>query len=167
MNKKIIIRKAKPEDAKSVAKVHVDSWIETYSGHIPDEVLSKINVNQREKMWEEIIIKNKDFLFLATINDSIIGFLSAGRPRDLVDSADIEIFALYLLKNYHKQRIGYQLYKRLIKEVGTKNILIWVLENNPHRTFYERIGGSVISSKNEEIFGTIVKEVAYLVSTNE
>ena len=37
------IRAAKPADAGSLARVHVDSWRSTYTGILPDEFLAGLS----------------------------------------------------------------------------------------------------------------------------
>ena len=40
-------------------------------------------------------------------------------------------------------------------------MLLWVLENNPSRTFYERLGGIVVGQKPDTVGDTAVTLVAY------
>jgi len=45
----IIIRKALPVNAEAVAKVHVQSWQETYRGIMEDEYLDKLSIKSAKK----------------------------------------------------------------------------------------------------------------------
>ncbi|WP_154657953.1 hypothetical protein [Fictibacillus gelatini] len=43
------IRKARVEDARPIAKVHVESWRTTYKGMMEDDVLKQLSVDERNK----------------------------------------------------------------------------------------------------------------------
>ena len=49
----ILIRKAELEDAKGIAKVHVDSWRTTYKGIVPDTFLENLSYENREQIWKK------------------------------------------------------------------------------------------------------------------
>ncbi len=46
-----LIRTARPDDARSVAEVHVASWRHAYRGLLPDDYLERLSVDDREAMW--------------------------------------------------------------------------------------------------------------------
>lgn len=49
----IRVRRATPADAAGMAKVHVESWRETYRGVMSDDVLDDPDfVARRERFWE-------------------------------------------------------------------------------------------------------------------
>ena len=47
------IRKAKLVDAKGIAHVHMDSWLATYRGIVPDTYLDQISYGAREELWND------------------------------------------------------------------------------------------------------------------
>lgn len=50
------LRRAVPADAPSMARVHVDTWRETYRGLMRDGVLDDPGlVNSREKFWNAVL----------------------------------------------------------------------------------------------------------------
>lgn len=51
------IVKANLHDAKEIARVHVDSWRETYEGIMPKEVLDKKSYEKRGALWKQILQK--------------------------------------------------------------------------------------------------------------
>src|SRR5580700_11026321 len=46
------LRKAELIDAPKIARVHVASWLETYKGILPDEMLAALSVERRTHAWE-------------------------------------------------------------------------------------------------------------------
>lgn len=39
----MILREARLDDASAIARVHVDTWLSTYRGIVPEEYLSKLS----------------------------------------------------------------------------------------------------------------------------
>lgn len=79
----IIIRKANIEDAKEIVEVKMSSWLTSYKGLIPDEVLK----NRQDTMKERIIktekqIKEYNNIYVAVDNDKVIGTMSYGKSRN-------------------------------------------------------------------------------------
>lgn len=56
MSQALSIRQAVPADAQAMAKVHVESWRETYRGLMSDAVLDDpAMLDWREKFWTEVL----------------------------------------------------------------------------------------------------------------
>jgi FR47-like protein len=56
------------------------------------------------------------------------------------------------------------LLKTVVEKLSQANInsmLVWVLANNPACQFYEKLGGEIVDSKQQERGGAILTEVAY------
>jgi hypothetical protein len=49
------IRMAEIADSEGIAKVHVDSWHETYSGLICHDYLNSLSYIEKNEKWKEII----------------------------------------------------------------------------------------------------------------
>lgn len=61
-----------------------------------------------------------------------------------------EVYAIYVLKEYQNQNIGRNLMKYSIEKLskmGLISFLVWVLESNPYKQFYEKLGGTQIDRK--------------------
>ncbi|ENB3908758.1 N-acetyltransferase, partial [Acinetobacter baumannii] len=69
------IRIASFKDALSIAEVHVQSWKETYTGMIKQEILNKLNVLDKQQLWKEISRSPDHKLFIYTENGVVKGFL--------------------------------------------------------------------------------------------
>ncbi|WP_018924413.1 GNAT family N-acetyltransferase [Salsuginibacillus kocurii] len=160
------IREARREDAPAIAYVHVNSWRTTYEGVVPQAFLNDLNVEQRTASWEEIIASKQTAIFVAENDeDEVVGFVSGGQERSGEYSPGRgEIFAIYLLKEVQGQGIGRKLLAPFIerlKEEGYESLLVWVLEENPSRTFYEKLGGDIIDSDTIKIAGKTFDEIGY------
>jgi GNAT superfamily N-acetyltransferase len=160
------IRQAKTDDVSSLARVHVQSWIETYTGLMPQSVLDGITLEAREEQWIRTLESPAMRVFVAELNGEIIGFTSL-TARESEDFA--ELFTLYVLKAHHGQGIGLKLWNAVLEFLKTQNIkrlVLWVLENNPTRGFYEHLGGISSARKTETMNDAQIIEVMYSFDLN-
>ena len=79
------IRLATPDDAHALAVMHIASWHETYTGLLPDKILSSLSVESRAAAWSKILLEpattHSTVVFLAEHQETIIGFGSCGAQR--------------------------------------------------------------------------------------
>ncbi|GAB3806925.1 GNAT family N-acetyltransferase [Virgibacillus kimchii] len=160
----MIIREANLEDAKGIAKVHVDSWQTTYENIVPSEYLAKLTYESREQLWLKNI--SDGGVYVAENNKGeIVGFSSGGKERsNKYENFDGELYAIYILKAYQGQGIGMELLKPIvekIKAMGINSMLVLVLKDNPSRYFYEALGGKKIDTLEIEIVGKKLFECVY------
>lgn len=159
------IRKASIGDAGGIASVHVNSWITTYKGIIPDDYLNSLEVNQKRGFWEKIIGEGKSIVFVAeNENDEIVGFASGGREQTNDPKYMAEVYAIYILEDYQKKGLGKKLIKPVIEQLISNefpNLVIWALEENTCRRFYESLGGKIVDTKAILISGSALTEIAY------
>ncbi|MCM3710186.1 GNAT family N-acetyltransferase [Sporosarcina luteola] len=157
------IREAVPGDEDGIARVHVDSWRTTYKGIVSDSVLRDLSYEQRAENWRRGI--GKSALFVAEDESGkIVGFATGGKERTGNYDVDGELYAIYLLQEVQGQGIGKKLTHTIVqnlKEQGFYSMLVWVLERNPSKAFYESLGGQAIDHAMIDIGGEEFKEIAY------
>ena len=146
------IRKATLADALGIAIVSVYTWKTAYSGLLPEEMLDKRLADlpkMAENMKKQII--DRDNYFVATVDDTVVGFTAFCSPCRNPDYADSgEIGALYCLKGYNGYGIGRALFEAAVKELvqrGHKTMIIDCLRGNPTLGFYEHLGGRVVAER--------------------
>ena len=156
----IQIRAAIPEDASSIARVHVDSWRSTYAGIVPAEYLASLSYRNRESMWKEALTTDRPgtSCFVAeTEGGDIVGFANGGPEREGGRIYRGELYAIYILEEYQRMGLGHRLFssvaQRLLSD-GFDSMLLWVLEDNhPAIRFYESLGGERVGRKTVTIGG--------------
>lgn len=160
-------REAVLEDAEGIARVHVDSWRTTYKGIVSDTVLQQLSYEQRAENWRRGIGRNA--LYVAEDESGkIVGFATGGKERTGNYDADGELYAIYLLNEVQGQGIGRKLTRiiaRSLQEQGFVSMLVWVLDRNPSKQFYESLGGQPIDEAMIDIGGEEFKEIAYYWDT--
>ncbi|TSA88129.1 GNAT family N-acetyltransferase [Deinococcus detaillensis] len=154
------------EDAPDLARVHVESWAETYQGLMPEDFLkgmtSTARQQRRQTLWQKTLEVGQESVFAAEKDGRLAGFISGG-PSNFGDY-DAELFTLYLLNSAHGEGVGRALMQTLAADLaawGHTSLMLWVLDINPARTFYEHLGGVFIGEKTEAVIGGELREVAY------
>lgn len=161
----VTFRPATIDDARAIAQVHVDTWRTTYAGIVPDDYLRDLSYERRERQWQSFYTKPepKSDLLVALEGQTVIGFSCWGQERG-TDEESGEVFAIYLLKRFHGQGIGKELFLRSIASInseGFSSVAVWALADNPTCKFYRNMGGSEFSEKFVEIGGVKLKEICF------
>ncbi len=162
-----MIRPATPADTPNVARVHVDSWPETYRGIVPDEFLDRLSYQRREQMWRGGL-ENPDWqgtMFVADDPaDGVVGFAAGGPPQEPPETFDCELWAIYVLRAHQGMGLGRQLFTRFVGEMASRgyvSMFLWVLAENPTVGFYRRMGGVKVEERELEVGGKKLLEHAY------
>ena len=131
------IRAAVPADAASKARVHVDSWRETYPGIVPAEYLASLSYRKREAVWMDILAAGRpaECNFVAeAASGEIVGFAGGGPEGEGNRPYAAELYAIYVLAEHQRAGLGRRLVSavagRLLSD-GLRTMLVWVLEDNP------------------------------------
>lgn len=167
MSGEIIIREATVEDAGAIAEVHVTSWKTTYQDIFPPETLAELSVENRAVLWEESLSKPShiEFLFVAeNASGEVVGFAGGGQAHDGIKGYEGELRVMYILESYQGIGIGRRLFNTIVNrlvESGFDSMLAWALTDNPHRKFYEKMGGEAIADRLYERGGKFYLAVGY------
>ncbi len=149
-------------DAPAIAHVHVQSWLTTYQGIVPQSYLASLNEAERVPLWQERLTREIS-VFVAEHEGKVIGFAAGGPIRETLQPYDAELYTLYLLEEAQGQGTGQALLKAVTEalvEQRHRCLLVWVLERNPALGFYAHEGAQFITSKLVEIGGVGLVEVA-------
>ena len=160
----IMIRPARPADARAIARLDVETWRTTYAGMLSTSYLLGLSERRRELGWRGVILREpRDVRVAVEPEGAIIGFGSCGPNRgDRFFSG--EVFTLYVAPDWQNQGIGRRLmvalFRRLVAS-GRRSAIVWVLRDNPSRFFYERLGAHHVSRKALPVGGAAIDAVAY------
>jgi len=75
------VRPATEQDASAIAHVHVQTWLTTYAGIVPQDYLSTRNEVERVPLWREWLSRDLQ-VYVAQSGGEIVGFVSGGSPTN-------------------------------------------------------------------------------------
>jgi ribosomal protein S18 acetylase RimI-like enzyme len=161
------IRYAGISDSRILGEIHSQSWKAAYKGIIPDEILSSITTERRQKYFEKALTEGWEEDAIIYIDNKAVGLICIGKCRD-TDKDDFygEIWGIYLLPEYFSMGIGSKLINWGLDELRKRNydkVTLWVLENNSNaRIFYEKIGFQHDGTVKEITIGKTLNEYRYV-----
>jgi GNAT superfamily N-acetyltransferase len=163
------IRPAREEDCQSIARLQVDSYQSAYSGILPAEYLEAFSYQDQENDWRDWLASpDQGLLYVADAGKGeIIGYGLARENTTGLCPYQGELVALHVRRDYQGQGLGILLLSAAahgLSDQGCRSLFLWVLESNPARSFYEKLGGQLVGIKpwqNNEHFGTAIREFAY------
>ncbi|HWI64391.1 MAG TPA: GNAT family N-acetyltransferase [Symbiobacteriaceae bacterium] len=133
---------------------------------MPAEILAKLSYEQREKMWDGILAQPEQTgVFVAVDNSGeLVAFVSGGAERGGDPDYQGELYAIYALRQAHGKGVGRALFQAMVEWLaarGYDTMLLWVLDTNPTRGFYERLGGVACREKREAHGEVALREIGY------
>ncbi|HEV2215301.1 MAG TPA: GNAT family N-acetyltransferase [Terracidiphilus sp.] len=162
------IRKAEPEDALHVARVHVRAWQAAYKGLLPEEYLAGLRVEDRAARYDFATRDaTKPQTLVAVEGDAIVGFATTSPSRDEDLSDYGELGALYVEPERWGSGVGRELMAAARGQLagqGFKDALLWVLVGNARaERFYGADGWRADGQRRmETVWGVTVDEVRYV-----
>jgi GNAT superfamily N-acetyltransferase len=150
------VRPAIPDDAEGIAKVHVQGWQEAYVGHLPQHVLDRQSVPARLRMWSGLLQETPTNRWTFVAIDpaaGIVGFVGGVRAKPVMFGPSFKVPVLYVLQSHLRRGLGRKLMHALggaMAPHGSGGVALWSLASNQSaRTFYEAIGGKLVSVLTE------------------
>jgi ribosomal protein S18 acetylase RimI-like enzyme len=142
------IRRARAEDARAIAEVHVASWKDAYAGILPHAILDGLTLRGTAAAWEKRIhgLGRGESVVVAELDGAVVAFSAAGPTMDPTDLAGFaaEVSYLYVHPSFVGAGIGGALLAHVLarfEREGYRWVMIAVLEENAAaRGFYEHLG---------------------------
>src|ERR1035437_10119828 len=143
----LLVRRAEPQDAPAVARVHVASWRQAYRGLPPQGYLDSLSVEARTMTWAKPFSQlpgQSSTTLVGELDGQIVGFACVGPSRDDddTDTATGELWGLYLDPAHWGTGQGHTLHTEALdvtRASGATAAALWVLTTNqPPRQFHER-----------------------------
>ena len=148
MNSFTITPMVTEEEMDEKGCIHWQTWHETYKDLMSENYLK--NVTQEKCV--EMAHRWPQNTLLLKVDDKIVGFSCYGENSD----GDGEIIAIYLLSEYQKKKLGYELMNATFDKIADKTkVRLWVLKGNEKAIkFYERYGFRFDGTEKQSSVGT-------------
>ena len=152
----IHIRPARREDAAALARIQVDSYRSAYAGIFPQEYLDQFSYDDQEVDWIELLTSaSPDVILVAEAGDAQPAGYAVGRTQASYDAPyDSELVSLHVRRSLHHRGIGRRLVSATADSLaarGCTTMMLWVLEANPARAFYQRLGAVLLDGRKRMI----------------
>lgn len=162
-----IIRPARLADARAIGQIEIETWRSTYAGMLPDRVLLGMSEQRQAASWAGFLRHRPSDVYVAegaAPAARLLGFGNCGPQRDPAFDFAGEIYTLYVAPDAQGNGLGrlllLALFARLV-ECGHRSALIWVVQANPARFFYERLGGALVLQRAIPLGGEMVAALGY------
>lgn len=161
------IRRATAEDSAGLARVQVDRYRTAYADLLPEEYLAGFSYEEQEQDWRRWLPAHPDDVLLVAIDDGgeVTGYALARPALASLAPYDCELVALHVRGPLRRQGLGRRLVSAVahaLRQTGCTALMLWVLEGNPSRAFYERLGGRPAGRQTVTLDeGVTAVEVAY------
>lgn len=146
------IRLARGSDVPVIARIHVDSWQQTYSGLLPRKVIDQHSYPDRLALWEKIYQSDRTLVAIDEHSGRLLGFITGGPQRSHPEMTDYpgEIYGLYVDPKLEHHGIGTRLFYSKRAELLNERLLPFTIDclssNVPALGFYQSHGGELLKS---------------------
>ena len=162
-----IIRQARLADARAIGQIETETWRATYAGMLPDRVLLGMSEQRQAASWAGFLRHRPGDVYVAEAAAPavrLLGFGNCGPQRDPAFDFAGEVYTLYVAPDAQGSGLGRQLllalFARLVQS-GHGSALVWVVQANPARFFYERLGGKLVLQRAIPLGGELVAAAGY------
>lgn len=163
----MLLRRAVPDDALPIARVHVRSWQDGYRGLLPDEYLDGLQPEDRARRYTlDADDPGAPVTIVAVDDGAICGFATTAPARD-DDAAGLgELCALYVDPAWWGSGVGRSLVTAAgdqLRGDGFSAAVLWVFVGSDRgERFYQRNGWHRDGSRRiSEVWGATVDQQRY------
>lgn len=174
LDRNIPVRRAVPNDAASIASVHIRTWQIAYRGQLPEAFLDQLSdeLARRTEFWRTHITappENTE-IWVAPNEERVNAFVALGPARGAAPKVSGEVYAIYVDPHDWNRGFGRTLFTHAtarLTALGFSSAMLWVLASNARaRRFYQLAGWTADgSTKTEALPGGIeLREVCYRIT---
>lgn len=157
-----MIRTATVDDVAAIARIHVQSWQETYAEMLYPHIVAEQTIETRLQLWSQVLQLKNHIILLYEDAGQVQGFIDVSLNEE---KGIAKIMALYVLKAVQKQGVGKALFEQALQDIHPMQypqILLNVYDQNPACQFYEYMGGKCIAVEDSSEEGENLKVLHYL-----
>ena len=136
----MLVNEATVDDAVGIAHVNVASWRHAYAHLLSPGFLASISEEDIANNFRRGLALGRS-IWVARVDDQIVGFAIAAKPREQDAPRDLELGLIYVLPAHYGNGLAQAL---LDAAIGTAPCLLWVASDNSRaHAFYRRNGFSL------------------------
>lgn len=142
----MMVRRATPDDASTLARLLAASWQAAYRGIVPDEFMDGVDDTRWFQRLKDSLSEGSEEIHIAEIASATVGLVTFGPCQDPDVNQELtgEIRRIYVLPGYWRRGIGRVLCRyaeEALRQGGCRACVLWVLAGNVRGLrFYEALG---------------------------
>ena len=150
------IRRATLDDVERLGAMHSACWHELYSGILAPSVLAELSPAIMANYWVKFVSRGGAYeQYVAVVDGEIVAFAGIGPGREPGYEEAVELYFIYVLPQFRRQKIG----RQFIKELDPHYTWLWS-GNRDAQTFYKKAKGYPDSvARDGALFGAPVEEL--------
>jgi GNAT superfamily N-acetyltransferase len=163
----MLLRAAEPDDAMSVARVHVRSWQVGYRNLLADDYLDKIQPEERAKRYKFANPDPRQPSTIVAVEAGVIRGFATTAPAHDPDAPDHgELCALYVDPDWWGRGVGVALVSAArthLLDLGFRQALLWMLVGNTRADHFYRADEWKPDGvrRTASVWGLTIDEVRY------
>jgi len=151
------IRKATQHDLPIIQNIAYQTWPSAYSNILtPDSLNYMLNYFYSDDALQQQMQNGQEF-FIAEMDDKAVGFAAISKYEESI----YKLNKLYVLPDIQKSGTGKALMDHVIEIIRSYNatqLVLNVNRYNPAKSFYERLGFTVMKEEDVDLGDGIVQE---------
>jgi GNAT superfamily N-acetyltransferase len=163
----MLLRAAEPDDAMSVARVHVRSWQVGYRNLLPDDYLDGLQPEERAQRYNFTSLDPCQPRTVVAVEAGVIrGFATSAPARELATPHHGELCALYVDPDWWGRGVGMALMSAArahLLDLGFRHALLWVLAGNTRAEHFYQTDQWQFDGvrRTASVWGVTIDEVRY------
>lgn len=154
----LLTRFATPTDCPAIARIQIESYRTAYKDLMPADYLAAFSYAEQEQDWRDLLAANRAGECLIVAEEApnaedageqgshgeILGYALVRIVDRSKTGFDCELVSLHVRPGGYRQGTGRALVAdaaRRMHALDCRSLGLWVLDGNPARHFYERLGG--------------------------
>ncbi len=172
MGNELQTRAASHADVGRLAEILIAATESAFAGRVPPSCLTDLSVAESAANWRRFLqsepyLTHQERLIVAEHAAEAVGFVLAGkRSADVIKDPAIaeayprEITSLQVAPEWQRRGVGRMLIAAVAPNL-TARVCVRVLEPNPNRAFYTRLGAELLASQAYDWAGFATRELIY------
>jgi ribosomal protein S18 acetylase RimI-like enzyme len=161
------IRDARIEDAPALADTVIIPIVTAFRGIVPAQCLAWLTREESIANWREWFEDDNQggrFLLVAELESGLVIGCALGGPQTDDPRFAGELYLLGVLPEYQGRGVGRDLVQAVAARLlyqGIPSMRVLVISVNPHRRFYEALGGQYVGEVPYDWNGVELQEALY------
>ncbi|HYF48487.1 MAG TPA: GNAT family N-acetyltransferase [Planctomycetota bacterium] len=154
------IRPATSADARILAEVYVESFVDAYLCILEEDILEGVTVEEAERRIRRSLKAGARIWVAVHKREGIVGFISIAQSDGSFPEYPYEIERHFVLPSLQRRGLGRRLLEHAAAETipnGRAPLLIWLPTRLQACSFFQHVGGQLLGTRPATIEGKVLE----------